>query len=59
MKDELREHGSRDRNRVEDEESWELRWLSQELGVNYDELDDVLRHARLVVSRFQQHLGHY
>jgi hypothetical protein len=59
MTDDLKDHGKRDRSRVEEDESWELRWLAQELGVKPDELADAVRHARLLVSPVKQHLGRY
>lgn len=59
MKDDRKEHGKRDRAWIEDDESWELRWLAQELGVNVDEVGDATKEARLIVSPVQQRLGRY
>jgi hypothetical protein len=57
MKDDRKDHGKRDRSRVEEDEPWEARWLAQELGVNTDELDEAVEDARLIVSPTKQHLG--
>jgi hypothetical protein len=57
MKDDLRDHGKRDRSRIEEDEPWETRWLAQELGVNTDELAEAVEDARLIVSPTKQHLG--
>jgi hypothetical protein len=59
MKDDRKEHGKRNRSRVEEDEPWELRWFAQELGVNVDELEDAVKAARLIVSPVKQHLGRY
>jgi hypothetical protein len=59
MKDDLKDNGARDRHRIEEEESWELRWFAQELGVRGDELGEAVKQARLIVSSVKQHLGRY
>jgi hypothetical protein len=57
MKDDRKEHGKRDRSWVEEDESWEVRRLAQELGVNKDEVADAVEDAGLLVSQGSQHLG--
>ena len=58
MRDDIIHHQPSDRGRVDLEESWELRWLTQELGVNQEELPAAISAAGLLVSQVKQHLGH-
>jgi hypothetical protein len=58
MRDDTNHHHPSDRGRLDLEESWELRWLTQELGVNEEELPAAISAAGLVVSQVKQHLGH-
>jgi hypothetical protein len=57
MKDDRKDHGKRDRSRVEEDEPWEARWLAQELGVNVEELSEAVEDARLIVSPTTQNLA--
>jgi hypothetical protein len=57
MKDDRKDHGKRDRSRVDEDEPWEARWLAQELGVNVEELSDAVEDAGLIVSPTTQNLG--
>lgn len=42
MSDNLKDRGPRDRNRVDINEIWELRYWSEKFGVNHDELKRVV-----------------
>jgi uncharacterized protein DUF3606 len=55
MRDDIRDDSQRERSRVEQDESWELRYLAQELGVKHDELGEALKQARLLVSAYEHH----
>jgi hypothetical protein len=57
MKDDRKDHGTRDHSRVDEDEPWETRWLAQELGVNVEELSDAIEDAGLIVSNTPQHPG--
>ena len=57
MKDDLKDHGKRDRSHVDEDESWEARELAQELGVNPEELDEAVEDAGLIVTSTPQDLG--
>ena len=56
MKDDLKDHGKRDRSHVDEDESWEARQLAQELGVTVEELDEAVDDAKLIVSQTPQNL---
>jgi hypothetical protein len=58
MRDEPKDRSPSDRARLDVEQSWERRWLLQELGVRDEELHQALRVAGLIVSPVSQQRGH-
>ena len=56
MKDDLKDHGKRDRSHVDEDEPWEARQLAQELGVTTEELAEAVDDANLIVSNTTQNV---
>ncbi|AXA92869.1 DUF3606 domain-containing protein [Massilia sp. YMA4] len=57
MADNLQNRGPQDRNRINVNEPWELRYWTQELGLSEDELREAVKAAGTSVSAVREHVG--
>jgi hypothetical protein len=57
MVDNLQNRGPADRSRINVNESWEVRWWTQELGVTEDQLRDAVRQVGVSAAAVRRHLG--
>lgn len=57
MSDDLKNSGPADRTRINVNESWELRWWTESLGVTEQELRAAVAAVGTSASAVRQHLG--
>ena len=57
MADNLQDRGPQDRNRINVNEEWELRYWTKELGLSPDELREAVKTAGTSVKAVREHLG--
>jgi hypothetical protein len=57
MADNLQNRGPQDRNRINVNEPWELRYWTKELGLSEDELREAVKAAGPSVNAVREHVG--
>lgn len=57
MADDLNQRGPQDRSRINVEESHELRYWTQTLGVSEAQLRDAVKAVGVSATRVREHLG--
>jgi hypothetical protein len=57
MSDNLQDRGPQDRNRINVNEEWELRYWTKELNLSPDELREAVKQAGTSVKAVREHLG--
>ncbi len=57
MADNLKDRGPQDRSRINVNESWELQYWTEELGVSEDQLRDAVKNAGTSVEAVRKQLG--
>lgn len=57
MADNLQNRGPQDRNRINVNEAWELRYWTKELGLSEEELREAVKAAGTSVTAVREHLG--
>ncbi|WEF31585.1 DUF3606 domain-containing protein [Pseudoduganella chitinolytica] len=57
MADNLQNRGPQDRNRINVNEPWELRYWTKELGLSEDELREAVKAAGTSVNAVREHVG--
>lgn len=57
MADDLSKRGPADRTRINVNESWEVKWWCQHLGVTEQQLRDAVKKVGVMVTDVRRHLG--
>jgi hypothetical protein len=57
MSDNLENRGPQDRNRINVNEPWELRYWTKTLGLSEEELRNAVRDAGTSVTAVREHIG--